>query len=314
MSVKLVKYLLPILVSQLSKHMFPDWPLTKRLQEWLELIKLEHTVFALPFALSGLILAGKTLPSADKWLWTIIAFTGARAAAMSLNRIIDARIDGKNPRTRQRAIPQGRINKSHALVFAVVAFVIMLAAASQLPPLCLILSPVAVFWLSFYSYTKRFSAFCHFALGIALGGAALGGWIAAGGGLLAPSAWLLAFAVTCWVTGFDIIYACQDLDFDRRENIHSLPAKLGLARSLNISRLLHILTVVGLILLGLSSHLGLIYWLGLIMVACLLIYEHSLISLKDLSRLNAAFFNINGIISILAFVSIFADRFLNNSQ
>jgi len=291
--------------------MFPDWPITKQFQEWLELIKLEHTVFALPFALSGLILAGATLPSADKWLWTIIAFTGARAAAMSLNRVIDAEIDSKNPRTRQRAIPQGRINKNQALFFAVFAFAIMLAAASQLPPLCLILSPIAVLWLSFYSYTKRFSSFCHFALGIALGGAALGGWIAAGGNILAPSAWLLAFAVTCWVSGFDIIYACQDFDFDRQENIHSLPAKLGLADSLRISSFLHILTIMSLILLGLCSQLGLVYWLGLAVVACLLIYEHSLISPKDLSRLNAAFFNINGFISILAFISIFTDRLLH---
>jgi 4-hydroxybenzoate polyprenyltransferase len=252
-----------------------------------------------------------TIPAADKWLWTIIAFTGARAAAMSLNRIIDAEIDSKNPRTKQRAIPEGKINKSQAFVFAVLSFAVMLLAASKLPPLCLFLSPIAVFWLSFYSYTKRFSALCHFALGIALGGAALGGWIAAGGSLLAPSAWLLALAVVCWVTGFDIIYACQDIDFDREQNLHSLPAKLGLAGALGISSFLHIVTVVCLVLLGLCSQLGLIFWLGLVIVAGLLFYEHSLISPKDLSKLNAAFFNVNGFISILAFVSIFTDRLMH---
>lgn len=290
--------------------MFPSGVLTKQFQEWIELIKLEHTVFALPFALSGLVLGSATLPSAQVWLWTIVAFTGARAAAMSLNRIIDAEIDSKNPRTSQRAIPQGKINKNQALLFALLSFAIMLAAASQLPPLCLILSPIAVFWLSFYSYTKRFSPYCHFALGIALGGAALGGWIAAGGNLLAPSAWLLAFAVTCWVAGFDIIYACQDIDFDRREKIHSLPARLGLAGALNLSKLLHVVTITSLIALGLYSHLGLIYWSGMTVVAVLLIYEHSLISPNNLSRLNAAFFNINGLVSILAFVAIFVDRIL----
>ena len=290
--------------------MFPNLTITKQFAEWLELIKLEHTVFALPFALSGLILGSATLPAAHVWLWTIIAFTGARAAAMSLNRVIDAQIDTKNPRTSQRAIPKGRINKGHALIFAMFAFGVMLFAASKLPPLCLVLSPIAVFWLSFYSYTKRFSALCHFALGIALGGAALGGWLAAGGSLLAPSAWFLAFAVTCWVSGFDIIYACQDFDFDKRENIFSLPAKMGLAPALRISRMLHVFTILGLILLGLSSHLGLIYWLGIVIAACLLIYEHSIISAADLSRLNAAFFNINGLISILVFVSIFSDRLI----
>ena len=247
-----------------TKFYVPTSDFHQTIPEWLELIKLEHTVFALPFALSGLVLGSSTIPAAPVWLWTIVAFTGARAAAMSLNRIIDAQIDSQNPRTSQRAIPKGRISKLHAFLFAILAFAIMIFAASKLPPLCLILSPIAVFWLSFYSYTKRFSALCHFALGIALGGAAIGGWIAAGGSLLNYSVWLLAFAVTCWVSGFDIIYACQDLDFDKEENIFSLPAKLGLARALLISRILHVLTVFSLVLLGLFSHLGIIYWLGTI--------------------------------------------------
>jgi 4-hydroxybenzoate polyprenyltransferase len=283
-------------------------PFNKQILEWSELIKLEHTVFALPFALSGLVLANKTLPPINTWFWTIIAFTGARAAAMCLNRLIDAEIDSKNPRTSQRAIPQGKINKRQALLFAIVTFIVMLLAASHLPSICLKLSPVAIIWLSFYSYSKRFSAFCHFCLGIALGGAALGGWIAAGGSLSSPSAWLLALAVCFWVTGFDIIYACQDFDFDRKENIFSLPAKLGLSSALKLSSLLHITTVISLILLGINSHLGPVYWFGMIVVAGMLIYEHMLVSPKDLSRLNAAFFNINGFISILCFFCIFIDR------
>ena len=187
--------------------------LNKRLCQWAELIKVEHTVFALPFALSGFILASNSWPQLDKLVWTIVAFTGARAAAMSLNRAIDAEIDARNPRTESRAIPQGIIKKSSAIILAIVAFIIMVFAASRLSPLCVLLSPIAIIWLSLYSYSKRFSALCHFALGIALGGAALGGWIAAGGNALSPSAWLLASAVTLWVTGFDIIYACQDYDF-----------------------------------------------------------------------------------------------------
>lgn len=285
--------------------------INRQFYQWFELIKLEHTVFALPFALSGLVLAHKTIPPISIWIWTVLAFTGARAAAMSLNRIIDAEIDSKNPRTRQRAIPQGAINKKQALLFAVVAFIIMLFAAGHLPPLCLKLSPIAIIWLSFYSYSKRFSVFCHLFLGIALGGAALGGWIAAGGSLSAPAAWLLALAVCFWVTGFDIIYACQDFDFDKEEKIFSLPAKLGLQHALQISIAAHVITVISLILLGLVSQLGLIYWLGLILVCAMLIYEHILVSPKDLSRVNAAFFNINGLVSILCFICIFVDRIIN---
>lgn len=284
--------------------------LYKECCEWRELIKLEHTVFALPFALSGLVLASTELPDASRWFWTIIAFSGARAAAMSLNRVIDAEIDRKNPRTRQRAIPQGRISRAQAIIFAILAFSIMIIAASHLPPLCLKLAPIAVIWLSLYSYSKRYSAFCHFALGIALGGAAIGGWAAASGSLLAPSAWLLALAVTCWVSGFDIIYACQDFDFDRKEKVFSLPAELGLPMSLRVSKALHVFTIVCLVSLGLVSHLGLVYWAGIAIVTGLLAYEHSLVCHSDLSRVNTAFFNVNGLVSILAFIVILADRLL----
>jgi 4-hydroxybenzoate polyprenyltransferase len=284
---------------------------SKHLYNWAELIKVEHTVFALPFALSGFILASNGLPQPNKLLWTIIAFTGARAAAMSLNRAIDAEIDARNPRTQSRAIPQGIIKKRSAIILAIISFVVMIFAASQLNFLCVVLSSIAIIWLSFYSYSKRFSALCHFALGIALGGAALGGWIAAGGNPLCLSVWFLASAVTFWVTGFDIIYACQDCEFDAQEKLFSLPSKIGIVRSLNIARLLHILTVLSLIFLGMTSNLGFLYWLGVSIVAALLFYEHTLVNAKDLSKVNAAFFNTNGIISITAFVFILLDHLYN---
>lgn len=277
-------------------------------KEWTEMIKIEHTVFALPFALSGLVLASPQPPAFLTVFFTILAFVGARSAAMTLNRLIDLNIDGKNPRTKDRALPAGRIKKSTAFLFAVLSFGLMLGAASQLPPLCLQLSPIAVFWLSFYSYTKRFTYLCHIVLGIALGGAALGGWIAAGGELGNAAPWLLALAVSTWVAGFDIIYASQDVGFDQEEKLFSLPSKFGIGKALLISRGLHVLTVSALLALGFNLHLSWFYWLGAASVAAMLIYEHSLVSEKDLSKVNAAFFTVNGVVSILAFLAILSDR------
>ncbi len=277
-------------------------------KEWTEMIKIEHTVFALPFALSGLVLASPQPPAFLTVFFTILAFVGARSAAMTLNRLIDLKIDGKNPRTQDRALPAGRIKKSTAFLFAVLSFGLMLGAASQLPPLCLQLSPIAVFWLSFYSYTKRFTYLCHIVLGIALGGAALGGWIAAGGELGNAAPWLLALAVSTWVAGFDIIYASQDVGFDQEEKLFSLPSKFGVGRALLISRGLHVLTVSALLALGFNLHLSWFYWLGATVVSAMLIYEHSLVSEKDLSKVNAAFFTVNGVVSILAFLAILSDR------
>lgn len=277
-------------------------------KEWTEMIKIEHTVFALPFALSGLVLASPQPPAFLTVFFTILAFVGARSAAMTLNRLIDLKIDGKNPRTKDRALPAGRIKKSTAFLFAVLSFGLMLGAASQLPPLCLQLSPIAVFWLSFYSFTKRFTYLCHIVLGIALGGAALGGWIAAGGELGNAAPWLLALAVSTWVAGFDIIYASQDVGFDQEEKLFSLPSKFGVGRALLISRGLHVLTVSALLALGFNLHLSWFYWLGATVVSAMLIYEHSLVSEKDLSKVNAAFFTVNGVVSILAFLAILSDR------
>jgi len=280
------------------------------LAEWCELIKVEHTVFALPFALSGLVLGSARLPTVFTWLWTSLAFFGARALAMSLNRVIDAEIDARNPRTRTRAIPAGRITKGHAYLFALFSLVLMIWAAAQLPRLCLLLAPLAVLWLSLYSFSKRFTALCHCFLGIALGGAALGGWLAAGGTLLALAPWLLALAVSLWVTGFDIIYACLDVDFDRQEKLLSLPALLGIRNALTISAALHVLTVVVLYWLGHYLNLGATYWIGVTIAAVALAWEHSLITPCDLSKVNAAFFAANGLVSLLVFAAIFADRLL----
>jgi 4-hydroxybenzoate polyprenyltransferase len=294
--------------STLTNHETHWSRLITRFREWCELVKLEHTVFALPFALAGLVLATTNLPSLKVVLLTICAFAGARAAAMSLNRIIDAAIDAENPRTKERAIPQGRIRKGEAGCFAFVAFSIMVWAASQLPPLCLELTPIAVLWLAFYSYTKRFTWLCHFCLGIALGGASLGGWLAAGGRLTTAAPWLLALSVSTWVAGFDVIYACQDCDFDRRRKLYSIPARFGLVRALSLSSLLHVITVMALASVGVLLQLKFAFWSGLTLVGLMLFYEHLIVKPDDLSRVNAAFFNINGIVSVICFFCILFDK------
>jgi 4-hydroxybenzoate polyprenyltransferase len=278
------------------------------LREWADMIKFEHTIFALPFALSGLLLATDRFPSLSTVLWTIIAFTGARAAAMTLNRLVDARIDRANPRTYDRAIPQGRIGRGKAVAFVALSFAVMILAAAQLPAICLKLAPVAVAWLSFYSYTKRFTWLCHLVLGVSLGGAALGGWAAAGGSFLAPAPWLLALAVSTWVAGFDIIYACQDVAFDRDQGLFSLPANFGIAGALTCSRVLHFCTASLLFALGCALNLGAWYFAGVTLVGVVLIYEHTLVSADDLSKVNAAFFTTNGVISIAAFLAIVIDK------
>jgi len=279
-------------------------------REWAEMIKLEHTVFALPFALSGLVLASPNLPNWSTVFFTVLAFIGARSAAMTLNRLIDARIDAINPRTKDRSIPAGRIKPATAVLFTIASFALMLAAASQLPLICLQLSPIAVFWLSFYSFTKRFTWLCHIVLGIALGGAALGGWVAASGTILGPAPWLLAFAVATWVAGFDIIYACQDAQFDSENKLHSIPARFGLANALHISIGLHVFTVAALVALGffVQPPAGIFYFIGVGLVTAMLVYEHSLVKPSDLSKVNAAFFTTNGVVSIVTFLTILLDR------
>lgn len=264
-------------------------------RELLELVKFEHTLFALPFALTGAVMAAGGYP--DPLPWILLAVLGGRTFAMALNRIIDRRIDGLNPRTAERAIPAGRVALWEAWALAIASLALMVAAVLPLPPLCLQLLPVAVLVLAGYSYTKRFTWACHLVLGTALGMAAAGGWIAVTGAIEMPAV-LLGVAVTSWVAGFDIIYACQDESFDRTQGLHSLPVKLGVGGGLRVSRWLHALTVTSLTAIGLVGELGPFYWIGVLTVAGMLIYEQSLVKEGDLSRVNLAFFNLNGYVSL----------------
>ncbi|MBE3554469.1 MAG: UbiA family prenyltransferase [Thermicanus sp.] len=277
------------------------------------MIKFEHTLFALPFAYMGLILGNfyveGTWPSFHEFIWTTVAMVGARSAAMSLNRVIDRVIDGKNPRTAKRAIPAGLISVTEVWLFIIVSFLLLFLAAFQLNLLAVKLLPLAVFVLVFYSYTKRFTWLSHLVLGVALGFAPLGGWIAATG--RTDGVALLLFAtVALWTAGFDIIYATQDVDFDRKEGLYSIPARFGLLPSLRISRFFHFLSAVGFVLIFFFAHLHWIYALGVLAAILILIYEHAIISPNDMSRTNTAFFTMNGTLSTVVFLFTTLDLWL----
>jgi 4-hydroxybenzoate polyprenyltransferase len=282
-----------------------------KLRLTLEMIKFEHSIFALPFALTGMLLAIREEGFSQRDLgsklgWIIVAMVGARSAAMAFNRIADAAIDAKNPRTRTRAIPAGTLSKSFTWVFVVVSSAVFVLAAARLNPLCLKLSPVALGVVLLYSYTKRFTALSHLVLGFALGMAPAAAWIAVRG-RLDPPILLLTGAVMLWVAGFDIIYACQDYDFDRAEGLYSLPARLGIARALWVARALHAVMVGLLVWLVGALALGPLALAGIAVVAALLIWEHSLVKPHDLSRVNAAFFTVNGCVSVLFLLFWIAD-------
>jgi 4-hydroxybenzoate polyprenyltransferase len=272
-----------------------------RIRIVLEMIKFEHSVFALPFALVGALLAaraGGSLPSWRQILWIVIAMVGARSSAMTMNRIADIEFDRRNPRTASRALPAGELTIGFAWAFALLASAVLVFAAWQLNPLALKLSPVALAVLFLYSYTKRFTAWSHFVLGFCLGMSPAAAWIAVRGSL----DWrmlILCAAVTLWVGGFDVLYACQDIEFDTSAGLYSIPKKFGIARSLLIARSMHILMVGLLAWLALSFHLAWPAWAGIAVVAGLLGYEHSLVKPDDLSKINAAFFTVNGYISLL---------------
>jgi 4-hydroxybenzoate polyprenyltransferase len=272
----------------------------------LEMIKFEHSVFALPFALTGAMLAWRddgyaAAGLAAKLAWIVVAMVGARSAAMAFNRLIDAEIDGRNPRTRMRHIPAGTLSRRFALGFTLAASLLFLLAAAMLNPLCLKLAPAALAIVFFYSYTKRFTSLSHLVLGFALGVAPAAAWIAVRGALDLRILWLTA-AVTLWTSGFDIIYACQDFEFDRGEGLHSIPRRLGIAPALWVSRLLHSGMLFCLAMLVDAFRLGALSWSGAAIVAALLVYEHSLVKADDLSRVNAAFFTVNGWVSMLFFL------------
>jgi 4-hydroxybenzoate polyprenyltransferase len=275
----------------------------------LEMIKFEHSVFALPFALTGAVLAARGWPSARQCLWIVVAMVGARSAAMAFNRLVDARWDAANPRTRTRALPAGLLTPAFVALFALAAAGVLVLAAWQLNRLCLLLSPLALAVVCFYSYTKRFTSWSHLVLGFSLGIAPAAAWIAVRGSL-DPAILLLTVAVTLWTAGFDIIYACQDVEFDRSAGLCSVPRGIGVRRALALSTGMHAVMMIPLLCLAWLFHLGWIALAGLALVAGLLVYEHSLVKPGDLSRVNPAFFNVNAWISLLFFVSWSADVFL----
>jgi 4-hydroxybenzoate polyprenyltransferase len=272
-----------------------------RIRIVLEMIKFEHSVFALPFALVGALLAaraGGAFPTWRQILWIVVAMVGARSAAMTMNRIADVEYDRRNPRTANRALPKGELSIGFVWTFTWIASAVLVLAAWQLNPLALKLSPAALAVLFFYSYTKRFTAWSHFVLGFCLGMSPAAAWIAIRGSL----DWrmlILCAVVTLWVGGFDVLYACQDVEFDKTAGLYSIPKKFGIARALRMARVTHVVMVALLVLLALTFHLAWPAWVGIAVVAALLAYEHSLVKPNDLSKMNAAFFTVNGYISLL---------------
>jgi 4-hydroxybenzoate polyprenyltransferase len=278
-----------------------------RLRLTLDMIRFEHSVFALPFALTGALLAWRDaggrgaagLPG--KLLWIVAAMVCARSAAMGFNRLVDAAIDARNPRTRSRHLPAGVVSRGFAWAFVAGASGLFMAAAGQLNRLCLELSPVALAIVFFYSFTKRFTSLSHLVLGFSLGIAPAAAWMAVRGSLDPRILWLTA-AVTCWTAGFDVIYSCQDYEFDCAERLFSVPRILGIARGLRVAQALHFAMVICLLVLVRELHLGALSLVGVAAIAGLLIYEHSLVKPNDLSKVNAAFFTMNGYVSVLFFV------------
>ena len=283
----------------------------KLLTNLLNYIKFEHSIFALPFALSGAILSTDSgLPSVKSLVLIILAMVSARSFAMSVNRIIDKEIDADNPRTQNRELPQGKVTNIQALIFTLISIIVLMIIVLQLPKICLILLPVAIIWFYIYPYTKRFTFLSHIWLGIALGASVLAGWITVTGKIDSFIPFTLGIAVTFWVSGFDIFYACQDYDFDKNNDLKSIPAQFGIKNALIISRLFHILTVIFLIFVGLEIHASYIYWFCVIFVLGMLYYEQSLVKENDLSKVNMAFFAVNGWVSVGFFVFILLDKLI----
>ena len=278
----------------------------------LEMIKFSHTVFAFPFALMGATLAALVsgrAPTATQIVWICLAMVGARTAAMGLNRIIDARIDAQNPRTAGRPLPAGKVSLGESWLMVVVATLLLLLAAAMLNPLCLALAPVALGFFVLYAFCKRFTALAHVVLGICLAAAPVGAWIALRGDLQWPVL-ALGGAVLLWVAGFDIFYALQDVDFDREKGLHSIPVLLGVKNAILLGKLLHGGMIALLLALPLGLPLGWLYYTGVAVISALIAWEHHLVKPGDLSKLDAAFFNMNGYISVTIFLFTFADAVL----
>ncbi|WP_438445602.1 UbiA-like polyprenyltransferase [Gorillibacterium sp. sgz5001074] len=282
----------------------------RKVKIFLEMIKFEHTLFALPFAYMGAVLGSVVvfghLPSWAQIGWVSLAMVGARTAAMSLNRLIDKAIDAKNPRTKNRAIPAGLLNTAEMIVFIAVSFLLLFWATSQLSSLSMKLLPIAVFFLVFYSYTKRFTWLCHVILGMTIALAPLGGWVAITGKIDLVSL-VFYIAVASWTAGFDVIYACQDEDYDRKEGLYSIPSRFGVAAALRIARGMHIVTALGLGALYFMTDLSWWYFAGLVIAYALMVKEHRLVKPNDLSKLNTAFFTMNGVLSVVMFAFTLLD-------
>lgn len=286
-------------------------PLFRNIGVTLEMIKWEHSVFALPFALCGAMLAAGGMPAAAKLGWILLSMVSARSAAMSFNRLADAQIDAANPRTAARAIPAGILSHKFVALFVIASCAVFVFASAELNRLTLYLSPLALAIVLVYSFTKRFTRWSHLLLGFALGVAPAAAWIAVRGSL-DPRILILTAAVTFWVGGFDVLYACQDIDFDRRYGLNSLPQAYGVKPALWLSRIFHLFMLALLIVLVVIFGLGKIAMLGVAAVALLLGYEHSLVSPGNLSKLNAAFFTMNGVIAVVFFVFVAADILLRS--
>lgn len=286
---------------------------TSRIARYASFVKLPHTIFALPFALVGATLASRVAPVSWSVVgWVVVAFTAARFAAMAFNRIVDRELDAQNPRTRGRELPRGALGLAEAWTSVVASSLLFVLAAWMLNPLCLALSPVALVWVFFYSFTKRFTRWSHVVLGVGLSIAPVGGYLAVAGQWSDPW-WMLpalAIGVATWVGGFDVLYALADEEFDRANGLYSLPATLGALGAITATRIMHAISVVGLGVAGIGAGAGIGYALGLLAVVGLLLYEHRLVQAHDLSKLDAAFFTMNGIISITFFAFVLADRFV----
>jgi 4-hydroxybenzoate polyprenyltransferase len=275
----------------------------KNIGTTLEMIKIEHTLFALPFAFLGAVLAANGLPKPMQILWITLAMVGARSTAMAFNRVADKDYDARNPRTKTRAIPAGALSVGFVLVFTFFGAALFVFAAAMLNRLTLLLSPVALASILLYSYTKRWTLLSHLVLGWCLAIAPTGAWIAVRGSLDSAAPLLLSLIVMLWTAGFDVLYACQDFEFDRREGLHSIPARFGIERSLWISRLLHVGAFTALLALYFVTHLGPLAIAGLVATGILLVYQHTLVRADDLSRLNAAFFTTNAFVSVILFLT-----------
>lgn len=282
----------------------------RSIRTFLDAIKFEHTIFALPFAYLGMVLAAHGWPTWGQFIWITIAMVAARTLAMAVNRVADLEYDVRNPRTANRPLPRGELRPEHVWGAAAISLVVFLFAAWRLNPFVFKLAPLALIALVGYSYTKRFTWLTHWWLGVTDGAAAAGAWAAITGHLSAPTPWLLWLAVTFWIAGFDLIYACQDVDFDRAAGLHSVPARFGISVALQVAKVCHLVTLLSLVSVGLVEGLGWPYWVGLMAVAGLLAYEHSLVKPNDLSKVNVAFFTVNGYISVIAFLSTFAALFV----